>query len=374
VDGVLKVGLVGFGSVARVHMNAYQDLPRIRVVAVVDTDPVKVAEVKRKYDVPGYAALEDMLGQVELDIVCVCTPPATHESVVCQCAAAKVHILCEKPLALSIEACERMIKACQENDVRLCYGASYRYLPAITVARKLILEGGIGTVQLLREQLVGGRGPEGRDTLSFEHYPRLGPGGSGMGLCDHGIHLIDTFAWLADSHATRAWGRGNVSGEAQQPEFLHVQYDNGAAGHLLYEDGSFSTDLPQEGIFGWASGWGISGAQAEDARSGSWQAHPSSIHVHGSRGSLRIFYYANALFWRDAGGVRQVTVPNRPVPANFAVQLDSFAQAIGAGLPTPVPGEVGLEACRTLLAAYAGRAVTLPGPVVGAFAGRVDGR
>ena len=368
MQGVFKVGLVGFGSVARVHMNAYRNLRTIRVVAVVDTDPAKITEAKRDFDVPGYPTLDEMLGNVKLDIVCVCTPPAAHEIVVCRCAAARVHVLCEKPLALSVEACERMVRACHENGVRLCYGASYRYLPAIAAARELILKGGIGTVQLLREHLVGGRGPAARGTLRFDHYPRLGPGGSGMGLCDHGIHLIDAFGWLANSHATRVWGRGNISGEVQEPEFLHVQYANGAVGHLLYEDGTFSTDLPQEGIFGWAPGWGIGGTEEEDARSGGWQAHPSSIHVHGSSGSLRIFYYANALFWRDAGGVRQVTVPNRPVPANFSMQLDAFAQAICAGNPTPVPGEVGLEACRILLAAYEGRSVSLRTAIVNAAA------
>lgn len=350
---ILRVGLVGFGAVARTHMDAYRALADVRVVAVADRRPAQAEAATKQYGVQAFESAEAMLDQIALDIVCILTPPATHEQLVALCARAKVHVLCEKPMALSVESCQRMIDTCRAQDVRLCYGASYRYLPALMVARDKIRAGAIGEVLIIREVVVGGAGIDRRRTLGYEHYPKGGPGGSGMGLCDHGIHLVDAFSWLTDSSAVRVSGRGNISGDPQGPEFLHVEYANGAIGELLYEDGTYSTDLPNEGVFGWAGGWGL-GANGADTASGAWQPHPGCIHVHGSEGSLRIFYYANTLFWRNRDGVRQVRLPDSPFPANFKLQLAAFAQAIRTNEVTPVPGEVGLEAWRTVERVYAG--------------------
>jgi predicted dehydrogenase len=350
----LRVGIVGCGAVARLHMQAYREVPGIALAAVADTNGAALQRASHELQVPGYENLDAMFEAQPLDIVAVLTPPASHEALVTRAARAGVHVLCEKPLSLSVESCQNMIDACRENQVRLCYGASYRYLPALIAARRIILDGEIGKVLLLREYAVGGLATAKRGTLGFSHYPQGGPGGSGMGLCDHGIHLIDAFPWLLNSRTVGAWGRGNVSGAEQRPEFAHLEYENGAFGDLLYEDGTYATTLPQEGLFAWGGGWSVGASAGESAPAGSWDANAGCIHVHGDRGSLRIYYYANRLFLRDSAGVREVRVPDRPVPSNFAMQLEAFVDAIQSNRATPVPGEVGLEACRTLLSVYAG--------------------
>lgn len=353
MDRALRIGIVGFGAVARLHCAAYRSSTSIELTGVTDISPARRQAAAQEFGLTAYDTLEEMLTRATLDVACVLTPPASHEEITAKCAAAGVHVLCEKPLAVSIGACERMIAACRAGGVRLSYGASYRYLPALTVAREHIQRGDLGDIVLLREYVVGGRGPAYRGTLGPGHYPVGGPGGSGLGLCDHGIHLIDTFAWLTNSPTIAAWGRGNMSGGAQGTEFLHLEYANGAIGQLLYEDGTYPTDLPHEGIFGWAGGWSA-GRDNVDIRPGAWQAHPGCIHVHGTRGALRIFHYANKMYWRDDAGVREVMVPDRPFPSSFALQLEDFVRAIRRAAATPVPGEVGLEACRIMLAAYAG--------------------
>ena len=355
----MRVGIVGLGAVAHVHVDAYRQLDSLTIVSVADTNSAQLGWAQQALGVPGYATLSEMLRAQRMDLVCVLAPPASHEELVSICARAKVHVLCEKPMSLTVESCERMIAVCNTNGVRLCYGSSYRYLPALTSARGMILSGDIGDVLLLREYAVGGTTTSKRGTLGFAHYPKGGPGGSGMGLCDHGIHLIDVFPWLIDSVTTVVWGRGNISGELQRPEYAHLEYANGAIGQLLYEDGTFTTTLPHEGAFGWGGGWNVGGG-AESAPAGAWNADPGCINVHGSKGSLRIYHYANTLFHRNESGVRQIRVPDRPMPANFAMQLEAFMQAIRSGAPTPVPGEVGLDAVRTLLGVYAGKGVPIP--------------
>lgn len=356
----VRVGIVGLGAVAQVHLAAYKNLPDVEIAGVVDIDPAKLDTARTALGLPTFRSLEDLLQQGRPTLVCVLTPPSQHESAVLGCAAARVHVLCEKPLALSVDACERMISACSQNNVRLAYGASYRYLEAMRVARRMIQTGELGDILLLREYAVGGAGLLSRETLGFTHYPKGGPGGSGMGLCDHGIHLIDAFAWLMGSPIEYARGRGNISGEPQHPEFAHLQFANGAIGQLLYEDGTFSTDLPHEGVFGWGGGWTVGERNPAAAGAGRWQSHPGCIHIHGAKGSLRVFYYANLLFHRNAEGISQIRVPDHPMPANFATQLAEVLTAIRENLPTPVPGEAGRDACRALLEIYASGGRVLP--------------
>jgi len=353
------VGIIGLGAVARVHLAAYRDLPDVEIVGIVDTDPAKLDLARNVLRIPAFESIEELAAKDRPNVVCVLTPPSQHESDVLRCAAAGVHVLCEKPMALSVAACDRMIAACKQSNVRLSYGASYRYLPALVSARQMIQSGAIGEVLLLRESAVGGTGIDGRATLGFTHYPQGGPGGSGMGLCDHGIHLIDTFAWLLGSSVERASGRGNISGVAQRSEVAHLEFANGAVGELVYEDGTFSTDLPQEGAFSWSGGWGVGHRDPEAGSAGRWEPHPGTIHIHGTTGALRVLYYANLLYHRDKSGLKQARVLDRPFPWNFAAQLEDFLTAIRDNRPTPVPGEAGREACRTLLTIYTSRTPAL---------------
>lgn len=345
---VARVGLIGLGAVSAVHLQAYQSSPSIKVIAVTDLSEEKVRRVAAQQNVRGYSSAAELLRSEDLDIACVLTPTAAHAQTVIECARAGVHVLCEKPLALSIEGCENMIAACRESGVQLCYGASYRYLPALIAAREIIRSGKLGEILLLRESCIGGSGPQNRQTLGPQHFPPGGPGGSSMGLIDHGIHLIDTFSWLMDSPVRRTFGRGNISAAPQGPEFMVMEFGNGAMGHLLYEDGTYATELPAEGAFSWGGGWDAHGITPP----GKWQAFPGSIHVHGSSGALRIQHYTNHLYWMNETGVRQVELAGAPMPGNFRLQMETFAAAVLRGQPSPVPGEVGLAACRALLDAY----------------------
>jgi predicted dehydrogenase len=278
----------------------------------------------------------------------VLTPTASHAGLAIAAAGAGVHVLCEKPLATSLEEAEAMINACAGAGVRLAYGASYRFLPAVAQARALIAAGAVGDVVLMREAAIGGAGPEARVALPPAHYPPGGPGGSPMGLVDHGIHLIDAFAWISGARVVGAFGRGNIAGARMRPEHLMLDFDNGALGCLTYDEGVFSTDLPAEGMFSWGASWDADGYHP----GGGWAAHPGSIHVHGTRGALRIFHYANALFLTDAAGCRQIALSGEPAPAHFARQIDAFAEDIAAGRAPGCPGEDGLAALRVLHAAY----------------------
>lgn len=349
MDHKLRVGIIGLGSVGELHLTAYQALlEEIEIVAASELDTLRLQHFASHSGFRPYADYLRMLEVEKLDLACVLTPAATHAEITVACARAGLHVLCEKPLAITLEAAQGMITACQKADVRLCYGASYRFLPAIRSARDLILAGAIGDVLLLREQVVTGAGPESHRFMGFAHYPEGGPGGSGMGLVDHGIHLIDTFSWLMDSDIESVFGRGDIAGKNPATEYMLMNFSNGAVGQLVYNDGTFATDLPHEGIFSRGGGWGGKGYVPP----GRWATSPGCIHVHGTKGALRIFHYANALFLVTRSGIEEVSLAGRASPAHFASQLKTFVGNIRENQSPEVPGEVGLTALKVLLHAY----------------------
>src|ERR1700678_2327515 len=176
-DRMLRIGLIGVGTVGILHLEAYRALRHASVVAVAEADVGRRNSATAGGTVRAYSDASTLLAAEQLDIVCISTPASSHESLVRLCAAAGTDILCEKPLALSPESGRRMIQVTNDCGVRLFYGSSYRFLPALLTARRLIQAGVIGDVMLLREQALGGRGMAHASAMPLSHYPAGGPGG-----------------------------------------------------------------------------------------------------------------------------------------------------------------------------------------------------
>jgi len=345
----LKVGLIGLGGVSEAHLSAYAQVAEIQVVAAAEPRPQRLNEMCVLHGFRGYTDYREMLQTENLDIGCVLVPASLHREVTVACAESGVHVLCEKPMAISLIDAQTMVSVCAQQAVKFFYGASYRFLPAIQKAGELIKAGAIGEVTLMTESVVGGSGPEGHVPLGSAHCPQGGPGGSGMGLVDHGIHMIDLFPWLAHSSIVEVTGRGNISGEAPATEYTCMRLASGAVCHLLYNDCTFDTDLPAEGIFSHGDAWDIHGHVPADT----WHAHPGCIRIYGTRGSLRIFHYANYLFLHDQDSLRQIPLVNQPPPAQFGLQMQSFARSVREDQPPEVTGQDGINALQALLSVYA---------------------
>ncbi|MFV1988566.1 MAG: Gfo/Idh/MocA family protein [Gemmatimonadota bacterium] len=350
-ERVLRVGIIGLGNVAVHHLEAYRPLSSIDVVSGAELRADRLEEMADTYGFTPHTDYREMLQTEQLDIACVLTPVNTHREFVEAAADHGVHVLCEKPLALALEDAEAMVASCHAAGVKLFYGAVYRFLPALVRAREMIRRGDIGEVRLLTEFLLGGRGPAHQHQMGVAHYPEGSPGGSGMGLVDHGIHLVDAFAWLLDSEIVSVSGRGNRSGASPSPELMTMRFANGATGQLVYDDGTFSCDMPGEGTFSAGAGWNVAG----DLRAaGTWHDQPGNIRIYGTEGSLRLFHYANKLFVTTASGQKQVMLPHAPSPAHFGAQMESCARSVTEDTEPETPGEAGVRALRTLLELYDG--------------------
>jgi predicted dehydrogenase len=291
-----------------------------------------------------------MLRQIKPDIGCVLSTVASHRPNTELLAQAGVHVLCEKPMTNNLADALAMAAICERSGVQFMYGSSYRYLPSIQRARELIAEGVIGKVVLIEERGVTGGGVDRFKAMSSAHYPEGTPGGSGFGLVDHGIHLLDVFPWLLGSPIRRALGRGNHTGAPMGTEFAIVEHECGAVGWLVYDESTVTSDMPWEGLFAngltWKDGRGFAGDPGE------WLPEATSIRVHGTHGALRIYYYPNRMFLSLPSGVQEINLPPDAAPVHFGRQLATFVEALRESRPAPVGAAVGIRALKALLAIY----------------------
>lgn len=349
MSAIFRIGIVGLGLVSVEHLKAYREVENLEIVSVCDVRRAVASDVAGRLGAKAYMDYRDLIAVGGIDLLVVLTPASTHRAIVEAAAKAGIHVLCEKPLAVTLEDGEAMVEACRAARVMLFYGSIYRYMPAVRTAYDLVKEGAIGRIQLMTEQMIGGHGLDGYRQLDPTHYPLGMPGGAGMGLVDHGIHLIDIFSWFAGHDPVSVVGSGQVSGATAQNEFMMMQYPGGISGHVLYNAATYSTFLPNEGMFSAGQSWLTDGSLAP---AGSWLDEPGSISIYGTTGALRIFHFANALFLNNGDGVRKIPLTGRASPGHFATQLEDCIDAIRTGRAPSIPGDDGVRALRALLSIY----------------------
>jgi len=143
-----KAAIVGCGSIGQAHMQGYERLDNVDVVAVVDPlEPARKMYMDQ-YGIPsGYATVEEMLEKSEPDIVSVCVWHLLHDTVTAEVAIGPSvkGIICEKPMAIGMGRADAMVDICEANDVKLAISHQRRFTPGWEKARELIENDAIGT-------------------------------------------------------------------------------------------------------------------------------------------------------------------------------------------------------------------------------------
>ena len=142
-----KAAIVGCGSIGQAHMQGYERLDNVDVVAVVDPlEPARKMYMDQ-YGIPsGYATVEEMLEKSEPDIVSVCVWHLLHDTVTAEVAIGPSvkGIICEKPMAIGMGRADAMVDVCEANDVKLAISHQRRFTPGWETARELVENGAIG--------------------------------------------------------------------------------------------------------------------------------------------------------------------------------------------------------------------------------------
>ena len=149
----LRVGVIGCGGMVRNHIRGYLKTGRFKIVALADLDEETMASCDEEFGLSTkhYTDAREMLDSERPDIVSVGVWHTGHAPWTIAAAARQPKaILCEKPMAHTLQAAEQMLMVCQRNGTKLVIGHQRRFLPAYTLARDLISRGEIGDVQLIQ--------------------------------------------------------------------------------------------------------------------------------------------------------------------------------------------------------------------------------
>jgi myo-inositol 2-dehydrogenase/D-chiro-inositol 1-dehydrogenase len=287
----------------------------VEVVAVADPHAAKAEELARTVGATPYAGLEEVLA-LEPDVISICTPPASHADLAVRALDAGCHVLCEKPVALTVADADRLERAAVTSDRIVMIAHVSRYEPDHRAACDLVRAGHVGEVAMMVHSM----------TTSL---PGWSEGGwlaraeeSGGPLLDLSVHSFDYLAWVIGSPAVRvhAVAADSPVGPATYG-VATVRYANGALGQV---EASWAHPVAR----GFKAMVEITGTEGRI----SWSYDSiSGGAIHGPDGSTT---------WLDPLGER-----------GYTQEVAAFVAAVRAGELSPVPVADGVAATRTALAA-----------------------
>lgn len=202
----LKIGSIGAGGRGRICKLAHQPENDVELKAVCDVNPEVLKTYQEEFkDVYATSDWKQLLEQ-DLDAVFVTTPDFLHEEQAVAALSRGISVYLEKPMAITIEGCDRILETAQENNAKVYVGHNMRFFPVIQKMRQWIEEGRIGEVQAIwcRHFVDYGGDAYFKDWHSEQQYS------TGL-LLQKGAHDIDVIHYLAGAHTVRTVGMGKLS-------------------------------------------------------------------------------------------------------------------------------------------------------------------
>ncbi len=311
----LRVGVVGAGLIAGCHVRAYTATPGAEVVAVADTNTAKAEQLAATVGARACSDLDEVLA-LDVDVVSVCTPPRSHADLTVRAVDAGRHVLCEKPVALTLADARRIERAAETGAGVVMIGHVSRFEPDHRAAWDLVRAGHVGEVAMMVHSL----------TTSLPGWSEGGwlgrPEESGGPLLDLSVHSFDYLAWVIGSPAVRVHAVAADSPVGPSTYGVAtVRYANGALGQV---ESSWAHPAPR----GFKAVVEITGV---DGRiDWSYDSINGGV-IHLADGGVT---------WLDPLGER-----------GYAREIAAFVDAVRSGGPAPVPVSDGVAATRTALAA-----------------------
>lgn len=315
----LGVALLGLGGYAAGQLApALQETQRCRLAAVVTGTPAKAERWQKRYDLPAsclynYENFDRIADNSEVDLVYVVTPNALHRDFVVRAAKAGKHVICEKPMATTVEDCDAMISACQAAKRKLSIGYRLHFDPYNVEVARLGTSRELGAVKRIQaEDAFTSSG----GTWRFD--PKLAGGGA---LMDVGIYCVQA--------ACYASGEEPIGITAQLPPKTNPERFR-----EIEETITWTMEFP-------------SGARAECMTSYNQVANRLRVEMTEGWVELSPAYSYRGLHGKTSRGKLEFPPVNQQ-----ARQMDAFADCILEDRPTTVPGEMGRRDVRILLAIY----------------------
>jgi UDP-N-acetyl-2-amino-2-deoxyglucuronate dehydrogenase len=184
--------IVGCGHIAKKHADAIHNIEDARLVAVCDKIPESMEYYKDKYGVTAYTDLLEMLKNNDIDIINICTPSGFHANIAVEAAKAGKHIVVEKPISLTLEDADTIIRTCRDNNVKLTVVHPNRFRPAVKALKQLLEEGMFGKISHANATVRWNRNQAYYDQAPWRGTKSL----DGGVLMNQAIHNLDLLLWL----------------------------------------------------------------------------------------------------------------------------------------------------------------------------------
>lgn len=226
----MNFGIVGTGLIAEFHARAIADIPGCRVVACMDTVPEREEAFGKKFSCAGYPDLKAFLAHPGLDIVTICTPSGAHMETAVAAAEAKKHLIVEKPIEISLDRIDAIIRACDANRVSLSGVFMSRYHESAGILKKAVETGRFGRITLGSAYIKWWRSQEYYDKGGWKGTKKFDGGGA---LMNQGIHAIDLLQWyMGPVESVMAYGAtlGHQRIEVEDVAVAALRFKNGALG------------------------------------------------------------------------------------------------------------------------------------------------
>lgn len=264
----VKIGIIGCGKIAQVrHIPEYLANPNAEVYGFYDINPDRAKELAKKYNGKAYPTWDAMLSDPEITAVSVCAANHVHGEITVAALRAGKHVLCEKPMAISLEECEAMVKAAEASGKHLMIGQNQRLAGAHVKAKELIAQGAIGRVLTFRTTF-GHSGPESWSIDPGSNVWFFDKSKAAMGvMADLGIHKTDLIQYLLGSRIVKV-----------QAMLTTLDKKDAAGNPISVDDNAICIYQMENGVTGtMTASWTYYGAE------------DNTTVIYGTKGELRLY-------------------------------------------------------------------------------------
>ncbi|MBO0743988.1 MAG: Gfo/Idh/MocA family oxidoreductase [Candidatus Dormibacteraeota bacterium] len=350
----LGVGVIGCGGIARLaHLPNLKRNPRARLVAVADINEESARRAAEEFGAEvAYTDYHDLLANPDVEAVTVTTWPSAHAEAVIAAAKAGKHILCEKPIAPTLQEADAMVDAAEKAGVKFTMGYQSRFGAQLPLLKEILDEGLLGRPMGMTQIGVG----PSRHRVPWFLQHRYAGGGV---LMDWGIYTAHTILWLMGPvesvYATTAIFRKEVQvgGRAGSPAVMvhDIDVEDTVSAHLKFRSGAMGS---------WYAAWAVAAAHGYMSIDG---ADGSVVSERGG-GALRLFSRRLDDPEYLSGGWRQLPLVEPPLVEVHYRKLAHLIDSVLDDTPLQLTGADGRDALELVLAVYrsaeTGLPVTLP--------------
>lgn len=238
---MLNVGIIGCGTIARKrHAVEYNNNSNVIIKGFYDRTSARAKEMTELYGGSVYETVEEMLEDPTIDAVSVCVANALHAPITIQALNKGKHVLCEKPMAITLEECETMVDASVKNNKKLLIGHNQRLNAAHVKAREIIASGQMGKV-LSFQSTFGHKGPELWSIAQSSNTWFFKKDAAVFGsMADLGIHKIDLLCYLLDDKVVEVFSKF-VTLDKRFPNGDLIEVDDNSFELLTFEKGAMGS-------------------------------------------------------------------------------------------------------------------------------------